>query len=277
MTSWDLLSSLSQAKALRKLSVCLPSQLGLGPEYPSGNIFPQLCTLDIRASSLASCTDLFHWVSLHQVTEIDIDCSVSEDVTDLFQALVDMTSLIPSRCKTLEFFWFCFSVLPTAVKTYPAWPRPILEPYHICHHLRVIALETPLSITLADNDLEDLVMSWPHLEVFHLFQRGIKHPPVHLTLRGVTALLCHCRKLTHFTLMFDATRVPEDAAQLTPEALPAVTYMGVDKSPVSQSSDVAAYLSILMPHLESIGIRERNSYGPEWHWICTQHQRRPAI
>ncbi|KAI6018370.1 hypothetical protein EDC04DRAFT_453299 [Pisolithus marmoratus] len=277
MTSWDLLSSLSQAKALRKLSVRLPRELGIGPECPSGDIFPQLRTLDIRASSLASCTDLFHWISLHQVTEIDINCLVFEDDIDAFQALVDMTSLIPSRCKPLEFFWFRFSVLPTAVKTYPTWPRLILEPYHVCHHLRVIALETSLSITLADNDLEDLVMSWPHLEVFHLFQRDMNPPPVHLTLRGVTALLCHCRKLTHFTLMFDATRVPEDAAQLAPETLPTVTYMGVDGSPVSQSSDVAAYLSILMPLLESIGVREEDGYGPEWHWICAQHQRRPAI
>ncbi|KAI6011301.1 hypothetical protein EDC04DRAFT_778684 [Pisolithus marmoratus] len=205
MTSWHLLSSLSQAKALRKLSVYLPHELGPGPECPSGDIFPQLRTLDIRASSLASCTNLFRWTSFNQVIGISISSPLSEDDGDPWQALIGMTSLIPSQCKRLEFCWFYISEGLLSFETHPTWPRPILEPYYVCHHLRVIALQTPISITLADNDLEDMVMSWPHLEVFHLFQGSIMGPPVHLTLRGVTALLYHCPKLIHFTLTFDAT------------------------------------------------------------------------
>lgn len=55
-----------------------------------------------------------------------------------------------------------------------------------------------------DNDLEYVIEVWPHVEAFHLFYHGVEHPAVHLTLRGVTALLYHCPKLTYFTLMFNS-------------------------------------------------------------------------
>lgn len=130
--------------------------------------------------------------------------------------------------------------------------RPMLEPYQTCHQLRVIALETPYLLSLTDNDLEDLAKAWPHLEVFHLIQSGIEDPLVHLTLRGVTSLLYHRPKLTHFSLLFDTNWVPDDIARLSREILSAVKYMGVDRSPVTPSGDVAAYFSNIMPHLESM-------------------------
>ncbi|KAI6012068.1 hypothetical protein PISMIDRAFT_332436 [Pisolithus microcarpus 441] len=153
----------------------------------------------------------------------------------------------------------------------------MLEPYQTCHQLRVIALETPYRPTLTDNDLEDLVKAWPHLEVFHLIQHGIPYPLVHLTLRGITALLYHCPKLRHFALMFDATWVPEDTALLSRGILSAVKYMGVDRSPVSPSDDVAAYFSTIMPYLEVVCVHDRHGDWSQWQWICSQHQQIPVV
>ncbi|KAI6114569.1 hypothetical protein F5141DRAFT_1213785 [Pisolithus sp. B1] len=274
--SWDLLTSLAHAKALRRLWIYLPRWLGPRTERPSGTIFPQLRTLDIRANSLASCAGFFRWTPLTNVTEITIYCSSSgADDDDVLQAVVDMSSLISPQCMGLESIFslfrnrFSYGGIPST------GPRPMLEPFQTCHRLRVIALETLCHLTLADSDLEDLVKAWPLLEAFHLIQRGLEHPLIRLTLRGITSLLYHCPKLTHFTLMFDATRVPEDIARLSLGTLSAVRYMGVDRSSVSPSTDVPAYFSTIMPHLEIVTVHDRHHYWSEWNWVCSQHQHRP--
>ncbi|KIN93272.1 hypothetical protein M404DRAFT_528112 [Pisolithus tinctorius Marx 270] len=276
VTPWEMLSGLAQVKGLRRLSVSLPRILGPGPECPSGENFPQLRTLNISAHSLASCTDLFRWTSLDKVTEIYIECSPLIGARDPVQTLVEMSSLILSQCKRLEFLWILSDnsdneEIPTA------WPRPVLEVYQAFRQLRVIALQTCISSWLADNDLEDMVKAWPHLEVFHLFYEEVLRPAVCLTLRGVTALLYHCPKLKHFTLMFDATHVPDPLSYSTLVRNTAVRYMGVWTSPVSESPDVAAYLSTIMPYLKDIGIYARNRCYPKWLWICTRHQQKPTI
>lgn len=282
MTSWELLTSLAQAKALRWLWMFLPRGIGRGPEHPSGNIFPQLRALDVMAESLVSCVDLFRWTSPNKVTEICICCQTCEDDGDPSQTLVSMSSLISSRCKHLEFLWI-LSISGAVREPLSAWPRPMLEPYQACHHLRVIALRTHCSLALADTDLEDMVKAWPHLEVFHLSHNVIMGPsrrPVHLSLRGVTALLHRCPKLKCFTLEFDATRVPERATRLsygTPVRNTAVRRMGVFASPVSASSNVTAYLSTIMPSLALIIVEIGAGYAPEWVQICTHHPRKPSI
>ncbi|KAI6011288.1 hypothetical protein EDC04DRAFT_2905573 [Pisolithus marmoratus] len=190
----------------------------------------------------------------------------------------DVISMPTEACKALKLLLFLFLKIKPYDQTPSTWPPPVLERYQACRQLRVIALDTPYSLTLADNDLEDMIKAWPHLEVFHLFYGGTEYPsPVQLTLRGVTALLFHCPKLTHFALTFDATRVPEDAVPPSHETYPPVKYMGVYRSPVLDSSDVAAYLSTILPYLEIIGVDERQGYWPEWRWICTQHDKRPTM
>ncbi|KAI6006819.1 hypothetical protein EDD15DRAFT_2207156 [Pisolithus albus] len=138
--SWDLLSSFARAKALRRLWIYPPRWLGPRTELPSGNIFLQLRTPDIRASSLASCTGFFRcWTPLSKVIEISICCSASEDDDDASQALVDISALISSQCTALE------SVISSFPDPFPydkipsTFPRPMLEPYQTCHQLRVIA------------------------------------------------------------------------------------------------------------------------------------------
>lgn len=101
VTPWEMLSGLAEMKGLRRLSVSLPRIIGPGPECLSGEIFPQLRTLNVFARSVASCTDLFRWTSLDKVTEIYIDCSLRD--RDSVQTLVEMSSLILSQCKRLEF------------------------------------------------------------------------------------------------------------------------------------------------------------------------------
>ncbi|KAI5987416.1 hypothetical protein EDC04DRAFT_1497204 [Pisolithus marmoratus] len=283
LTDWEVLSSLTQAKALRRLWLFLPRLLGRAPECPSGSIFPQLRTLDIWAASHTSCTDLFRWTSLNQVTEIWIYCEQAREDGYSPQVLVDMSSLISSQCKHLELCWFWSDFLPIPFHdASPSWPRPMLEPYQVYHQLRVIALGTRYSVTMSDDDFEDMVKAWPDLEAFHLFHDDRVDTPVHLTLRGVTALLHHCPKLKHFTLTFDATRVPEHVAGLSHETIvrnTAVQYMGVHTSPVSESKGVAAYLSAMMPSLEIIGIETNlgDIYGLEWLWIATQHQQKLVV
>lgn len=278
--SWQLLSSLARAKKLRRLRVKLPHRLVPEPRLLSGDAFPQLRTLDIWADSLASCIDLFRWTSLNQVTEMSIRCLASYYNRDPLQGLVGMSSLISSQCQSLDFLWISCGLIRNRNDTPSSarW-RPVLEPYQACHHLGIIALQVPCSLTLADNDLEDMVKAWPHLAVFHLFPGGKAVPPVHRTLRGITALLYHCLELKDFTLMFDATRVPECIAQPSCGKLvgsPSVKYMGVHTSPVSASSDIAAYLSIIMPSLKIIRLKQR-AYEAAWSWICTRHPQKPTI
>lgn len=279
VASWDLLSSLAEAKGLRKLWVHLPNTLGPRPTRPRGNIFTQLRTLDISTGSLTPCMELLRWTSFKKVTGIYIDCPVSTEDRDSLQTLVDMSYVISSQCQNLDFLWIVFSPFDDR-ETPTGWPRPMLEPYQAFHQLRVIALQTSHSLTLADNEFEGMVKAWPHLEVFHLFHDGIMSPPVHLTLLGVTALLYHCPKLKHFTLMFDARRVPGRLAPLFRGTIvqnTSVRYMGVYASPVSESVEVATYLSILMPYLTAVGVESGARYESEWFWMCVRHQGKPAI
>ncbi|KAI6163489.1 hypothetical protein EDD17DRAFT_473673 [Pisolithus thermaeus] len=280
MTSWGLLSSLAEAKALRKLWMFLPHKLSPVPRRPCGNIFPQLRTLDISTRSLTLCLEFLRWASFKELTGIYIDCPLPTGDRDFLQILVDMSSLISSQYKNLEFLWIFIRPFDDR-EIVTAWPRPMLEQYRAFHQLRVIALQTGYSLTLADNDFEDMVEAWPHLEMLHLFHDDITSPPVHLTLRGVTALLYHCPKLKHFTLMFDATRVPGPEGFVpffrgTLVQNTSVRYMGVYISPASESVEVATYLSILMPYLMAVGVKSA-AFWSEWSWICTRHQRKPAI
>lgn len=108
--------------------------IGPGPECASGNVFPQLGAFDIRAVFLASCGDLLRWTPLSQVTEINVCCSAFSDGVDSLQALVDMSSLISSQYKLLEFFWFYFlrhlpcgatlCLSATYARTLPSLPSP---------------------------------------------------------------------------------------------------------------------------------------------------------
>lgn len=86
------------------------------------------------ANSLVPCR-LTSLDFLNRVIETGVHCSVSEDDIDPLQALVDMLSLVSSQCE-------------------------LLEPFQTCHHLSVIALQTTDSVTLADNDLENMVNVW---------------------------------------------------------------------------------------------------------------------
>ncbi|KAI6101203.1 hypothetical protein F5141DRAFT_1065964 [Pisolithus sp. B1] len=120
-----------------------------------------------------------------------------------------MSSLISSQCKNLESLWI-------SVDGYggiqPARPRPMLEPYEAFHQL---------SLTLADNDFQDMVKAWPSLEAFHLL---------------------HDRLNT------------------------SVRYMGVYTFPISESDDVATYLSILTPYLMTVCVKTGCGYRSEWFW-----------
>lgn len=53
-------------------------------------------------------------------------------------------------------------------------------------------------------------------------------------------------------------------------------YVGIDRFPVSDSH-VAAYLFVVVPYPEIIGVEEKGGYELEWRWICTQHQRKPVL
>ncbi|KIK14583.1 hypothetical protein PISMIDRAFT_347660 [Pisolithus microcarpus 441] len=278
LTSWDLLSSLAEAKGLRKLWMFLPPKLGPVPKRPHDNIFPQLRTLDICTRSLTLFLEFLHWASLKEVTGIYIDCPCPTDDDDPLQTLVDMSSRISLQCKKLDFLWISFNPGANDRETPTAWPLRMLEPYRDFHQLRVIALQTGYSMKLVDHDLEGMVAAWPHLEIFHLFPDGIINPPVHLTLRAVTALLYHCPKLERFTLLFDATRVPKHSPPSVRRNLvqnTSVKYMRVHTSPVSRSDEVGMYLSNLMPYLVMVGAL--GTFWSEWSWVCDHHQRKPEV
>ncbi|KAI6102646.1 hypothetical protein EDD16DRAFT_1525514 [Pisolithus croceorrhizus] len=157
----------------------------------------------------------------------------------------------------------------------------MLELYRAFRQLRVIAIQTGYSLMLADSDFQDMVKDWPHLEMFHLSHDDITSPPVHLTLRGVAALLHHCLTLKHFTMMFDATRVPGPEGFVpffrgTLVQNTSMRYMGLYTSPASESVEVTTYFSILVPYLTTVGVKSV-AFWSEWSWICTHHQRKPAI
>ncbi|KAI6007663.1 hypothetical protein F5J12DRAFT_829716 [Pisolithus orientalis] len=256
--SWHILSSLAQANALRRLSVNFPYHLGPATGHLSGDVFPRLRALEIWASSIAQCTDLFRWIPLNQVAEMFI-CLASHKYRDPLQALVEVSSLVSSQCQSLDFLWISIPLNASTRHVTSTWWRCMLEPYQTCHHLKVIALQVSSSLTLADNDLEDMVKAWPHLEVFHLFPDNSEDPPVQLTFRGVIALLHRCLKLKDFTLMFRATPF-QRVARLSNGKLvrnTSVKRMGVHTSCVSENSDVAEYLSIIMPSLKIIRLTER--------------------
>lgn len=156
VTTWELLGSLAQLNALRQLWMHLPNGLGPMPESPNNNLFPQLRTLGICSESIVLCTNLLRRTSLSKVTEITLS-TVSGDDVKISQELINMSNLISSRCKHLEFLWILSIASDDKTETGSAWPRPMLNLYQAFSHLRVIALMAPHDLTLADNDLEDMV------------------------------------------------------------------------------------------------------------------------
>lgn len=244
-----------------------PYHLGPATGHLSGDVFPRLRALEIWASSIAQCTDLFRWIPLNQVAEMFI-CLASHKYRDPLQALVEVSSLVSSQCQSLDFLWISIPLNASTRHVTSTWWRCMLEPYQTCHHLKVIALQVSSSLTLADNDLE----------VFHLFPDNSEDPPVQLTFRGVTALLHRCPKLKDFTLMFRATPF-QRVARLSNGKLvrnTSVKRMGVHTSCVSENSDVAEYLSIIMPSLKIIRLTER-AHEASWSWICAQLLQKPTI
>jgi hypothetical protein len=135
--------------------------------------------------------------------------------------------------------------------------RNILLPLTNCHDLRVLEIwayscARDVSCCLTDQNLSDMVRSWPSLEVFHIYNpwrssndTTSSSSPT-LTLNAIKILCQSCSRLRSLCLTLDAETRPRT---LHPFILHRGLLQSIDfgSSPISQPEMVAAWLGDVCP------------------------------
>lgn len=146
-----------------------------------------------------------------------------------------------------------FSLLQsTKVSTNP----DIFKPLHACHNLTRLLVEHSWNISMADEELCQLVRGWPKLQVLNISRFVAINETTIPTFHGLISLLRLCPALTSLTLVIDTTEL--DGIDLkTPGSGIFNNHLEklvLTNSPMTSPLKVALILSGLFPNLLKVDL-----------------------
>ncbi|KAJ7630280.1 hypothetical protein FB45DRAFT_1150273 [Roridomyces roridus] len=116
-------------------------------------------------------------------------------------------------------------------------------------NLTFLSILSTTGIDWDDATVTDMARSWPRIKSLELLAfRGTAAPRA--TLRSLEAFAQYCPDLTALGIAFDAISVPTLSASNF--SLPALTWLDVEASPVSEPHAVAMFLEAILPRLETL-------------------------
>ncbi|OCH87176.1 hypothetical protein OBBRIDRAFT_796441 [Obba rivulosa] len=174
--------------------------------------------------------------------------------------VVEFFAVVAENCKMLTHLYLDAMVLigkmdlPLTPQTDERLTFDALRPLLSCTKLKTFDLRWPTLVHLSQENVEEIAVSWPDIEVLVLNSEPIPHPhadPPTLTLRALLPLAQHCPKLTELGFHMDASTADLDVWDMspTPSAQPfkALKKLYVGLSAIHEAGPVALFLSQLCP------------------------------
>ncbi|KAK7044493.1 hypothetical protein R3P38DRAFT_166034 [Favolaschia claudopus] len=264
-----VLEHVAQLPSLKSLTLRKQTTLRSFPSSVSSNatLFPSLRSVDIIAAddvdAIIPLLALMAHAPMNDLT-IDIPDKVPANrIAALYSAIGRYC--VHSSLKEIMYghgFGGCIPIASSVdAATYLMNGAQIL-PLTSFTNFTEVYLTPPLGFDLDDAIIADLAQAWPHLSHLSLFSSCYVNYPSRVTLNGLLPLPRYCPHLRSLTLPLDAAsemRWPqklhsesdgdEPGRRLQQRSLVSLNVM---RSPITDSSPVAWFLSSVFPRLKSI-------------------------
>ncbi|KAF7358888.1 Carboxylic ester hydrolase [Mycena sanguinolenta] len=241
------LEHLSQLDTLTSLTALLPEE----PLLPGASLpFIALKRLDIMYD-VEPVTDFFERCSGTPLKDVSIKlitCPTRAAIDRLHAALRD-------GCSHSSLL----SLVIDINENYPPEPATDLMTIHSLRPLFCFANLTCVCITslgfdMDDQGMDELACAWPQLRILKLRFARMNYPTElgpRFSLRSLSTLAKHCRKLTELFFALNATFVPEPDPDVVPQLVLRDFYVG--RSPITAPSlPVAQFISAIFPNMVEI-------------------------
>ncbi|KAG8214266.1 hypothetical protein J3R82DRAFT_11079 [Butyriboletus roseoflavus] len=249
---------LSQARNLESLTACASGRISsfsqaLGVQELS---FPRLQHLHLYTGLLSTTTVCFRGLRL-ALNEFRLDLFDAKDVFSGSSCLQELFTALVKACShtSLTKLYLCVIC--------PYFPSPAsvatirdIRPLFNFTNLRVVSLEGLSTFTLDDDDIAELVSTWPGIEELVL-STYVDHPNASLpTFQSLLRLVRSCPKLRALSLVVDMTKL----------VTPSLWVVGCDvrsdnlqdlclgNSPIGSPTAVAHMLHSLCPALTQVDL-----------------------
>ncbi|KAG2343855.1 hypothetical protein BDR05DRAFT_1059388 [Suillus weaverae] len=253
---WDLGNQgnehLMQLPALRTLWLDLKTSSAWGRRSPLQ--LPGFRDLDSLILLIDNLEHASHFLSSLQVIEsenIGIRSTAAHPSTRSSTTLSQFFAILGETCDHNNLI--SFSLLEsTKVST----NLDIFKPLYTCHNLTRLLVEHSWNISMADEDLCQLVRGWPKLQVLNISRFVAINETAIPTFHGLISLLGLCPALTSITLVIDTTEL--DGIDLkTPGGGICNNHLEklvLTNSPMESPLNVALILSGLFPNLLKVDL-----------------------
>ncbi|KAI6132298.1 hypothetical protein EDD17DRAFT_285159 [Pisolithus thermaeus] len=243
---------------LYDLTATLPNGFDIDANSSTQPILPSLQRLNLNVGTLNLVTKLLSSTTSSDLSSVKVSCrepAVQYDTYALFRAIERSLNLgmLDVRCS--------YPITPSPIhpSTFdgPSYdlPRSTLTLLLVCRHLRVLKLSFTGTLDIDDAFVTKITLSWPGIEVLHLYGSSQDIPRV--SLEGIHELLRRCQQLSSLTIQIDARIVPEEEPQTRSLSLEA---LDIASSRMTDGRAVEQYLRILAPKLKSLMLPADISY-----------------
>ncbi|KAH7911890.1 hypothetical protein BJ138DRAFT_1084683 [Hygrophoropsis aurantiaca] len=254
-----VLPHLACLPSLKELDITLPAN-SLDIIESDHNTFPALRELHLSSDKPEPCLQLLESVTSSCFEVIHLDASsmfsveISQKIIILLSSFKNLSHITilerPSVAQSVDHGVF-INIL-----------NPLLQ-LHNLQHLRLCSGST---YSVDDEVLNKMASAWPRLEFLDLWppKRGKNVPRI--TLPGIIPLLRCCPKLYFFGSIIDATLPIADLSAY--DTCNSSISLDVGASPISDPAAVAAFLSFVMPNIQSLSMLN----PPSMHSILREHK-----
>ncbi|KAJ7165695.1 hypothetical protein C8R43DRAFT_1165272 [Mycena crocata] len=224
-------------------------------DYP----FLPLRTLKFRDTTIDFCTKFFTAISNCSLNSVYVETKTAAS-TNAMQAFytalanhLSYTTLQELEIGEDEFHHGGMdSPDESAIADYVISGR-VLSTLFCFGDLQRVSLRGPVGFDVDDAIIWDMARSWPKITSLALeTATELNHPPS-MTLGGLRAFATHCPDLNYLSITFNTSTVPPfDNSPETRLSQRALTCLGVGVAPISDSGDIARFLSALFPNIVHI-------------------------
>lgn len=237
--------TLASLMSLGTLEVTIPFD---PPIYLRPPAFPSLSTITIVMSDILHATSLLKSITStllsHVRFELQHRCT-STDLQEFLESLLDHSSrgsfnsigIVPHG----DWPQNSMSIITSANV------RPLLK----LNNLLYVSIEVNCHFDFDDALLNDMALSWPHLNTLLLVPPDDGLPDdIKVTLNSLIPFAMYCPRLVHLGFVLDARHIPDDYHRVKPGERHIgrhLVQLEVYNSPIEDSIEVAAFLSGLFP------------------------------
>lgn len=262
LLAWDLGNQgneqLMQLRALQTLWLDLKSSSAW--ERRSHLRFPgfhDLYSLVLFIDNLEHASDFLSSLQVIRSKRVEIRFLTNHASTSPSTMLSHFFTILGETCDHDNLKSFAVPNSPRKIHTKP----DVFTPMHSCHSLTQLLIDRSWNISMADEELCQLVGSWPKLQVLKISRFVTIDDTTIPTFHGLISLLRLCPALTSLTLVLDTTQLG-DIDLKSPGSGTCnknLKELVLTNSPIDSPLRVALILSGLFPYLLQVDLDCWNS------------------